>query len=56
MSGIVSAAIVGKLADFGVKVLIRLGIKFNNGPFHRHVEKRRRAQQMREMMKNEYKQ
>jgi uridine phosphorylase len=36
--GIISAAIVTKLADFGVKVLIRLGLKAHRGPLHRQAE------------------
>ena len=39
---IVSAALVTKLADFGVKVLIKLGIKYHNGPGHERAERYRR--------------
>ena len=46
---ILSAALTAKLADFAVRVAISLGIKFNNGPFHRHAEKRRLAIKMREL-------
>jgi hypothetical protein len=46
---ILSAALTAKLADFGVKLAIKLGWKFNDGPFHRHAEKRRRAKLAREL-------
>jgi hypothetical protein len=41
--------LAAKLADFGVRLAIALGWKFNDGPFHRHAEKRRRAIQAREL-------
>lgn len=46
---IISAALITKLADFGVKVAIQLGWKFNDGPLHRHAEKRRLAMIAREL-------
>ena len=49
LMSIVSSVLITKLADFGVKLAIRLGWKFNDGPFHRHAEKRRRAMAAREL-------
>jgi hypothetical protein len=46
---IVSATLTTALADFAVKLAIKLGWKFNDGPFHRHAEKRRRAMIAREL-------
>ena len=39
---VVSAVIITKLADFGAKVAMSLGMKFNDGPFHRYCESRRK--------------
>jgi hypothetical protein len=38
---IISAALIGKLADFGVKVLVRLAIRIHKGPAHELAEKYR---------------
>jgi phosphoserine phosphatase len=46
---LLSTALTAKLAEFGVRLAIALGWKFNDGPFHRHAEKRRRAIQAREL-------
>ena len=50
---IISAALTAKLADFGVRLLISLGWKFNDGPLHRHAEKRRQAIKDRELKAKE---
>jgi hypothetical protein len=47
--GAMNPVLAAKLADFGVRLAIALGWKFNDGPFHRHAEKRRRAIQAREL-------
>lgn len=39
---ILSASLVTMLADFGVKVLVRLGIKWHNGPSHERAERYRK--------------
>ena len=36
---IVSSALITALADFGVKVLVRLAIKLHKGPAHELAEK-----------------
>ena len=51
---LLSTALTAKLAEFGVRVLISLGIKFNNGPFHRWSERTKRKHEI-EDMKNEAK-
>ena len=45
---IVSATLTTALADFAVKLAIRLGWKFNDTALHRHAEKRRKAMLARE--------
>jgi hypothetical protein len=49
-----SSILTAKLADFGVRLAIALGIKFNNGPFHRWSERTKRKHEI-EDMKNETK-
>lgn len=41
---IISAALITKLADFGVKVLICMGIKIHNKPCHNLAEKWRKEE------------
>ena len=38
---IVSAALITKLADFGVKVCMKLAVKWHKGPSHDRAEKYR---------------
>jgi hypothetical protein len=46
---VISPILTAKLADFGIRLAIKLGWKFNDGPFHRHAEKRRRARLARQL-------
>lgn len=51
---IISTALTAKLAEFGVRLAIALGIRFNNGPFHRWSERTKRKHEI-EDAKNESK-
>jgi hypothetical protein len=42
MSPIIPALALKELSEFGIKVAMRLGGKFNDGPFHRWCEKKRK--------------
>jgi hypothetical protein len=48
---LLSTALTAKLAEFGVRVLISLGIKFNDGPFHRWSERTKRKHEIEDMKK-----
>ncbi len=49
---IVSAALITKLADFGVRVCIRMGLKLHNGPIHRLMEKKRKELDEKDSLRN----
>jgi hypothetical protein len=54
MNPIIPTIALKTVAEFGARVLISLGIKFNNGPFHRWSERTKRKHEI-EDMKNEKK-
>jgi hypothetical protein len=55
MNPIIPAIALKTVAEFGARLAISLGWKFNDGPFHRHAEKRRLAIIARELKAKELK-
>lgn len=48
---IISTALITKLADFGIKLAIRLGIKWHNGPGHERAERYRKELENKDKVK-----